>query len=71
MGNSFIREGLDSQLIAQFGAVLKPNIRPLNAKKVRYIRNLLARKRQLKECRVQELNRRQKPHSPLQKVMLG
>lgn len=51
---------LDSRLIAQFGAVLKPEVRPLNSKKVRYIRDLLARKRQLNECRVQELNRQQK-----------
>ncbi len=51
---------LDSRLIAQFGAVLKPKIRPLNSKKVCYIRDLLARKRQLNECRVQELNRQQK-----------
>jgi transposase len=51
---------IDSHLIAQFGAVLQPEVRPLNSKKVRYIRDLLARKRQLNECRVQELNRQQK-----------
>lgn len=51
---------LDAHLIAQFGAILKPEARPLNTKKVRYLRDLLARKRQLNECRVQELNRQQK-----------
>ncbi|WP_328701323.1 IS110 family transposase [Cellvibrio polysaccharolyticus] len=38
---------LDAHLITQFGAVLRPEIRPLNSKKVRYNRDLLARKRQL------------------------
>lgn len=56
---------LDARLIAQFGAVLRPEIRPLNSKKVRYIRDLLARKRQLNECRVQELNRQQKASAVL------
>lgn len=51
---------MDSRLIAQFGAVMKPEVRPLNSKKVRYIRDLLARKRQLNEMRTQELNRQHK-----------
>jgi transposase len=51
---------LDSRLIAQFGAVMKPEARPLNNKKIRHIRDLLARKRQLNETRTQELNRQQK-----------
>lgn len=51
---------MDSHLIAQFGAVMKPEIRPLNNKKIRYIRDLLARKRQLNEMRTQELNRQHK-----------
>ena len=51
---------LDSRLITQFGAVLKPEVRPLNSKKVRHIRDLLARKRQLNEMRTQELNRQHK-----------
>ncbi|MDR7092111.1 IS110 family transposase [Cellvibrio fibrivorans] len=33
---------IDSRVIAQFGAVMKPDVRPLNSKKVRYIRDLLA-----------------------------
>lgn len=51
---------LDSCLIAQFGAVMKPEPKPLNSKKVRYIRDLLSRKRQLNDMRTQELNRQHK-----------
>ncbi len=51
---------MDSRLIAQFGAIMKPDVRPLNSKKVRHIRDLLARKRQLNEMRTQELNRQHK-----------
>lgn len=56
---------LDSHLIAQFGAVIKPEVRPLNSKKVRYIRDLLSRKRQLNEMRTQELNRQHKTQAVL------
>src|SRR5690554_5375512 len=48
---------LDAKLIAQFGAVIKPEPRPIQNKKIRYIRDLLSRKRQLNETRTQELNR--------------
>jgi len=48
---------LDARLIAQFGAVMKPQPRTIASKKVRYIRDLLSRKRQLNETRTQELNR--------------
>lgn len=51
---------IDSRAIAQFGVVIKPEARPLNNKKVRYIRDLLSRKRQLNEMRTQELNRQHK-----------
>lgn len=51
---------LDARLIAQFGAVMKPEPRPIPSKKVRYIRDLLARKRQVNEMRTQELNRQHK-----------
>lgn len=51
---------MDSRLIAQFGAVMKPELRPMNSKKIRYIRDLLSRKRQLNEMRTQELNRQHK-----------
>lgn len=57
---------LDSRLIAQFGAVMKPEVRPLNGKKIRYIRDLLARKRQLNEARIQELNRQHKAPTALE-----
>ena len=56
---------MDSRLIAQFGAVMKPEVRPLNNKKVRYIRDLLSRKRQLNEMRTQELNRQHKAPAAL------
>lgn len=48
---------LDAQLIAQFGVVMRPQPRELPSKKVRLVRDLLARKRQLNETRTQELNR--------------
>lgn len=48
---------IDARLIAQFGVVMKPEIRPLASQKVRDIRDLLARKRQIHEMRVQEQNR--------------
>jgi transposase len=56
---------LDAYLIAQFGAVMKPEPRPLATKKVRYIKDLLARKRQLNETRTQELNRQHKADKAL------
>ncbi len=56
---------LDARLIAQFGAVMKPEPRPLATKKVRYIKDLLARKRQLNEARTQELNRQHKADKAL------
>ena len=51
---------IDAHLIAQFGAIIQPEIRPIESKKIRHIRDLLARKRQLIESRIQELNRKQK-----------
>lgn len=51
---------IDAKVIAQFSAIIKPEIRPISSKKVRYIRDLLARKRQLMETRTQELNREHK-----------
>lgn len=49
---------LDARLIAQFGAVMKPEPRAIPSKKIRHIKDLLARKRQLNEVRTQELNRK-------------
>lgn len=48
---------IDARLIAQFGVILQPEVRSLPSKKVRLVRDLLARKRQLNETRTQELNR--------------
>lgn len=57
---------IDARLIAQFGAVIQPEIRPIQSKTIRLIRDLLARKRQLNEMRTQELNRLQKASKVLQ-----
>jgi len=57
---------LDSHLIAQFGAVMQPQPRPIPSKNVRDVRDLLARKRQLNELRTQELNRQHKAVKALQ-----
>jgi transposase len=51
---------IDARLIAQFGVVMQPKVRQLPSKKVRLVRDLLARKRQLNETRTQELNRQHK-----------
>ncbi len=51
---------IDAQVIAEFGATMKPEVRPLTSKKIRAFKELLARKRQLNEMRTQELNRLQK-----------
>jgi len=51
---------IDAQIIAQFGAVMKPEVRPLQTREIRLIRDLLARRRQLMEARTQELNRVQR-----------
>ena len=48
---------IDARLIAHFGRAMQPEPRPLPGKKVRLVRDLLARKRQLNETRTQELNR--------------
>jgi len=51
---------LDSRIIALFGAMLKPEPRPIQSHEIRHIRDLLARKRHLLESRTQELNRSHK-----------
>ena len=56
---------IDARLIAQFGLVMQPEVRALPDKKVRLVRDLLARKRQLNETRTQELNRLHKAASVL------
>lgn len=57
---------IDARVIAQFAAIMKPEIRKISSKKVRLIRDLLARKRQLMESRTQELNRKHKAEKVLQ-----
>lgn len=56
---------IDARLIAQFGVIMTPEIRPIASKKIRLIRDLLSRKRQLNGARTQELNRRHKAESIL------
>lgn len=56
---------IDARIIAQFGAVMKPEPRPLPSPEIRHIRDLLARRRQLMEARTQELNRNHKATNPL------
>lgn len=58
---------IDARLIAEFSAKMQPTIRPISSKKVRYIRDLLARKRQLMETRTQELNRVKKATTAIQR----
>lgn len=57
---------IDAQIIAQFGAMMQPTVRPSNSRKVRYIRDLLARKRQITEARTQELNRIQRTEKTIE-----
>ena len=57
---------IDAHLIARFGRVMELQPRPPVDKKVRKVRDLLARKRQLNEQRTQELNRQQKAQAFLQ-----
>ncbi len=57
---------IDARVIAQFAAIMKPEIRKISSKKVRFIKDLLARKRQLMESRTQELNRKHKAEKVLQ-----
>ncbi len=48
---------MDARLIALFGSTMRPEVRPTPTKKIRFIRDLLARIRQLNEARTQEINR--------------
>ena len=57
---------MDARILAEFGAVIKPEVRLIQTKKIRFIRDLLARRRQLMEARTQELNRIQKAEKALQ-----
>jgi transposase len=48
---------IDARLIAEYGVKLLPEVKALPGDKVRRVKDLLARKRQLNEMRTQELNR--------------
>lgn len=48
---------LDARVIAEFGAKLQPEVRPIQSKEVSHIKDLLCRRRQLIQMRTQELNR--------------
>jgi len=48
---------IDARLIARYGVLLQPEVKLLPGKKVRRVRDLLARKRQLNAMRTMELNR--------------
>ena len=49
---------LDARVIAQFAAVMQPEVRQINDQKVTHIKDLLCRRRQLMQMRTQEMNRR-------------
>lgn len=51
---------MDARLIAQYGVKLQPEVKALPSKKVRLIKDLLARKRQLMQMRTMEMNRHHK-----------
>ncbi len=48
---------LDAEIIAEFGAVLKPKVTPAKSKNLIAIKDLIARRRQLINLRTQESNR--------------
>lgn len=52
---------VDAYILARFGKALAPEIRPIADEATRELSSLLARRRQLIEFRVGELNRRSKP----------
>ena len=56
---------IDARIIAQFGAVMKPEPLALQTPEIRHIRDLLTRRRQLMESRTQELNRNHKATTAL------
>jgi len=49
---------LDAQIIAEFGAILKPRVTPAKSKNLIAIKDLITRRRQLVNLRTQESNRR-------------
>ena len=51
---------MDARLIAQYGVKLQPKVKAIPSKKVRLVKDLLARKRQLTGMRTMEMNRHEK-----------
>lgn len=51
---------IDARIIAKFGVYMRPEPRAIASKKIRLVKDLLARKRQLNVARTQELNRQYK-----------
>ena len=58
-------DALDAQALAQFGAALRPPVRPLPDAALRELRALVTRRRQLITMQTQERNRRQQVSSEL------
>ena len=50
---------LDARLIAEYAAIVQPDVRPPVSRELRKIKDLIARRRQLMDMIVQEKNRRQ------------
>lgn len=48
---------IDARLLADYAATMKPEVRPIAVGKIRTVRDLVARRRQLMEMRTMELNR--------------
>lgn len=48
---------IDSRIIAEYGAVVQPRIRLQETKNIRFLKDLMVRRRQLTEIRTKELNR--------------
>lgn len=49
---------IDAQIIAEFGAILKPKVTPEKSKNLIAIKDLITRRRQLVNLRTQEMNRK-------------
>jgi transposase len=48
---------IDARIITEYGAVVQPRIRLQESKNIRFLKDLMARRRQLMEIRTKELNR--------------
>jgi transposase len=48
---------IDARIIAEYRAVVQPRIRMQESKNIRFLKDLMVRRRQLMEIRTKELNR--------------